>query len=68
MTTILFGLKTYSLGDPTAARLMREAVRLRKAGRGRLARGLVALALKVEDGTLSAAEATELEGPVRHVA
>ena len=68
MHTIQIGMKTYRASDPMAARLLREALKLMEQGRTRLARGLISLAFKVEDGTLNAAEAEQLEGPVRAAA
>lgn len=68
MHTIQFGNRTYTVSDPMAARLLREASSLEREGRAGVARGLLGLALKVEDGTLNAAAGTEQEAPVRDAA
>ena len=68
MHTIQIGTKTYQVGEPMAARLLSEARRLADDGRNRVSRGLVSLALKIEGGTLSAAQVGPLNGPVQVVA
>ncbi len=67
MHTIQIGTKTYQVGEPMAARLLREAHRLALEGRVRVSRGLVTLAMKIESGQLSQLNA---EGSAReaHVA
>ena len=64
MQTIRYGTTRYSLHNATAARLVRRAADRRMSISDGLNRALVALALKVEEGSLSAAEAIELERSV----
>tara|TARA_R110000824_G_scaffold346368_1_gene533163 strand:+ start:2029 stop:2232 length:204 start_codon:yes stop_codon:yes gene_type:complete len=67
MQTIVYGSKTFTLENHAAARLMLDAKQLRKTDvRG--ASGLVALAVKVETGTMSASEALALANPLRNAA
>jgi hypothetical protein len=54
MHTIQIGTESYEVGEPMAARLLREASRLSSEGRIRVSRGLISLALKVERGQLNA--------------
>ena len=68
MHTIQFGNRTYTVSDPMAARLLREASSLERDGRVGVARGLLGLALKVEDGTLNTTAEPEQEAPVRDAA
>lgn len=67
MRTIEIGTETYHVREPMAARLLREAKRLAREGRVMVARGLVALAMKIESGQLSQLHA---DGPTgeAHVA
>ena len=64
MQTIRYGTTRYALHNATAVRLLRRAADRRMSVSDGLNRALVALALKVEEGSLSAAEATELERSV----
>ena len=54
MHTIQIGTKRYEVGEPMAARLLSEASRLASEGRIRVSRGLISLALKIENGQLTA--------------
>ena len=67
MQTIQYGTTLYALHNATAARLLRRAAAHRERVSDGLNRALLALALKVEEGTLSAAEATELERSVERL-
>ncbi len=53
MHTIHIGNKTYHVGDPKAADLLIEARRLAQQGRDLVSRGLISLALKIDNGTLA---------------
>ena len=64
MQTIRYGTTRYALHNTTAVRLLRRAADRRMSVPDGLNRALVALALKVEEGSLSAAEAIELERSV----
>lgn len=68
MHTIQFGNRTYTVSDPMAARLLREAATLESEERNGLARALLGLALKVEDDALNAMASTGQETPVRDAA
>ena len=68
MHTIQFATRTYTVDHPLAARLLHEAAALEQVGRSRVARGLLGLALRIEDGTLNAAVTPEQEAPVRDAA
>ena len=67
MHTIQIGTKTYRVGEPMAARLLREANRLAHEGRVRVSSGLITLALKIETGQLSQLKAGDPAGGA-HVA
>ena len=68
MHTIQIGTKTYHVGEPMAARLLCEAQQLAIDGRTRVSRGLVSLALKIENGTLSGAQGGLTHGVTELVA
>ena len=68
MHTIQIGTKTYTIRDPNAALLMREADRLEREGREGLARGLANLAMKIDNGTVPTTDSAPVEGPAREAA
>ena len=67
MHTIQIGTTQYEVGEPMAARLLREASRLAAEGRLRVARGLITLAMKIENGQLNALGSNRLSDSA-HVA
>ena len=67
MQTIVYNHKTFIIHNHTAAKLMLDAKQLRKADVGG-ASELVALAVKVETGTMSDSEALTLANPLRNAA
>ena len=64
---IIYNHKTFIITSPVAARLMLDAKEMRKTNIDR-ASGLVALAVKVETGTMDASEALALANPLCNAA
>ena len=57
MSVIMFGSKTFVVENSTAARILNDAAELKQAGDDASARMMLSLAVKVENGIMSAAEA-----------